>query len=307
MPFYKLSTEPSDSAQVKIEKAGHYILSFIESEDETAELLPIVFDTTKVFGRSTSLESARGLHASSVKEILENPQYGDAKTSSAFAAVSQVTIKPGQNITIASVYGKAEHIDVVPQIKEIVTAPGYIKSKSVGAKVLIDNLTASVETTTANPLFDGAVKQMFLDNSLRGGMPTILGDVDGTKTYDEDPGVKVFHAFSRIHGDLERDYNAFSIEPSFFSQGPGNYRDVAQNRRDDVVFTPRMGSFDIQQFLSFIQADGYEPLTVEAVVYLYDNEKKASKAARAVTNDPVSEDSKKQTIICEQFFCWIFL
>ena len=218
MPFYKLSTEPSDSAQVKIEQAGHYILAFIESADEKAELLPIVYDTNKVFGKSTSLESARGLHASSVKEILENPQYGDAKTSSAFAAVNQITLKPGQNITIAAVYGKADHIEIVPQIKDIVTAPGYIQSKSTGARKLIDDLTASVETTTANPLFDGAVKQMFLDNSLRGGMPTILGDVDGTKTYDEDPGIKVFHAFSRIHGDLERDYNAFSIEPTFFSQ-----------------------------------------------------------------------------------------
>jgi len=291
MPFYKLSTEPGDSASVKIEQAGHYILAFIESENEKAELLPIVFDTNKIFGKSTSLGSPRGLRSSSVQDILDGDQYGDAKTSSAFAAVSQAKLKPGENITIAAVYGKADHIEVVPQIKEIVTQPGYIQSKAIGAKTLINNLTASVETTTANPLFDGAVKQMFLDNSLRGGMPTILGNVEGTATYDEDPGVKVFHAFSRIHGDLERDYNAFNIAPSYFSQGPGNYRDVAQNRRDDVVFTPRMGSFDIQEFLSFIQADGYEPLTVEAVVYMYDNEKEAAKAAKKVTNDPKSFDT----------------
>jgi len=35
----------------------------------------------------------------------------------------------------------------------------------------------------------------------------------------------------------------------------------------DVFFTPRIGSFDVKQFLSFIQADGYEPLTVEAVTF----------------------------------------
>lgn len=218
MPFYKLSTEPSDEAKVKIELEGHYLLAFIESEEEEAELLPIVYDTNKVFGKTTSLVSPRGLQASSVQEILDNPQYGDAKTSSAFAAVSKLTLKPGENVTIASIYGKAHRIERVPEIAEIVTAPGYIQEKAEQARTLINNLTASVETTTANPLFDGAVKQMFLDNSLRGGMPTILGAVDGTKTYDEDPGVKVFHAFSRIHGDLERDYNAFKIEPSFFSQ-----------------------------------------------------------------------------------------
>ena len=45
------------------------------------------------------------------------------------------------------------------------------------------------------------------------------------------PGAKIYHAFSRIHGDLERDYNNFVIEPSYWSQGPGNSRDVNQNRR----------------------------------------------------------------------------
>ena len=125
----------------------------------------------------------------------------------------------------------------------------------------------------------------FLDNSLRGGIPTILGNVDDDTTYDEDPSVKVFHSFSRIHGDLERDYNAFKIDPTYFSQGPGNYRDVAQNRRNDVTFFPRMGSFDIQMFLSFIQADGYEPLTVEAVVYRFTDPNDAIEIAQELTAD----------------------
>ena len=68
--------------------------------------------------------------------------------------------------------------------------------------------------------------------SLRGGMPFILGDLDDDakySNYDEDERVKVFHVFSRIHGDLERDYNAFYIDDSYFSQGHGNFRDIAQN------------------------------------------------------------------------------
>ena len=55
-----------------------------------------------------------------------------------------------------------------------------------------------------------------------------------------------------------------------------------------------MGSFDVQQFLSFIQADGYEPLTVEAVVFLYNSEKEAAEAAKAVTDDPISEEGKAE-------------
>ena len=218
MPFYKMSTEPTDAAKVKIELSGHYCLSFIESKNETATLLPIVFDTDKVFGKSTSLQYPAGLQGSSVADILDNPQYGDAKTSSAFAAVRKIVVKPGTNITVASVYGKADHIEQVPQIADLVTQPGWVEAKFERARSLIDELTVGVETTTTNPLFDAAVKQMYLDNSLRGGMPTILGNVDSDATYDEDPTVKVFHAFSRIHGDLERDYNAFMIDPSYYSQ-----------------------------------------------------------------------------------------
>jgi hypothetical protein len=292
MPFYKLSTEPTDEAAVKIEEAGHYCLAFVESAVETAELLPVVFDTSKVFGMDTSLNSASSFFSSSssVEDILSNPQYGWARTSSAFPALSQVTLGPGENITIASVYGKAEHIELVPQIADIVTAPGYIASKLDRARKLINELTSGVETKTVNPLFDGTVKQMFLDNSLRGGIPTVLGNVDSDATYDEDTTVKIFHSFSRIHGDLERDYNAFMIDATYFSQGPGNYRDVAQNRRNDVTFFPRMGSFNIQMFLSFIQADGYEPLTVEAVVYRFDDPQAAIDAAQAVTADAKSAE-----------------
>ena len=289
-PFYKLSTETSDSAQIKIEEAGHYCLSFVESETEQPPLLPIVYDTSKVFGKDTTLEQPRGFMTSSVEEILANPQYGWAKTSSAFAAISDITLKPGENITIASFYGKAEHISEIERLGAYVTVPAFVSKKFARARSMINELAAGVFTQTVNPLFDGTVAQMYLDNGFRGGYPTILGNVDDTTTYDEDPSVKVFHSFSRIHGDLERDYNAFKIEPTFYSQGPGNYRDIAQNRRNDVTFYPRMGSFDIQMFLSYIQADGYEPLTVEAVVYRFPDPDKADEVAKKVTNDAKSAE-----------------
>lgn len=237
------------------------------------------------------MENPNGLHVSSVGEILDGPQYGYSTTSSSFAAVRSVTLKPGEEITIASVYGRADHIEEVPKIAKLITKAGFITSKFDRARVMISEVTSGVETNTTNPLFDSTVRQMFLDNSLRGGIPTVLGNVDSDRTYDEDPGVKIFHSFSRIHGDLERDYNPFSIEPTYYSQGPGNYRDVAQNRRNDVTFFPRMGGFDVKQFLSFIQADGYEPLTIEAQVYMYDDERKAERVAKQVTKDQNSANS----------------
>ena len=74
MPFFKMSTEPSDTAKVTIEEKGNFCLSFLESSDMDTELLPIVFDRDKVFGEITSLESPYGLQSSSVGEILDGPQ-----------------------------------------------------------------------------------------------------------------------------------------------------------------------------------------------------------------------------------------
>lgn len=54
-----------------------------------------------------------------------------------------------------------------------------------------------------------------------GGLPLLLG------SNSESP--KVYHTFSRIHGDIERDYNFFQIDTSYYSQGPGiwNHNDAS--------------------------------------------------------------------------------
>ena len=294
MPYYRMSTETGDTAKVTIELAGHYLLSFLDYSDSDGKLLPIIYDTETVFGRDTTLMEPDGFKIKSVSDMINSPQYGDARTSSGFAALEKITLQPGESISIASFYGKADHIEDVPAIAKHITKAGYVGEKYRLARSMIDDLTSSVETKTTNHLFDGAVKQMFLDNSLRGGMPFVLGDVDTDakySNYDEDDRVKVFHAFSRIHGDLERDYNAFFIDDTYFSQGHGNFRDVAQNRRDDVTFTPRIGSFDVQMFLSFIQADAYEPLTVEAVVYSIKDKNVAAQIAAESTSDAKSAET----------------
>jgi hypothetical protein len=68
--------------------------------------------------------------------------------------------------------------------------------------------------------------------------------------------------------------------------------DVAQNRRDDVTFLPRLGAYDVKVFLSYIQADGYEPLTVEAVAYMFDDKQVTQKLAKALTSDASSAESE---------------
>ena len=291
-----MSTEPGDDASVKIEKAGHYCIAFsggLDHGGDDGELLPIVYDGDRVFGTSTTLQDPNGVILNGISGIVEGRQYGDAKTSSAFAALRGVSLGPGESVTVTSFYGRAEDVSELPAIAARVRRAGYASGKLERARTLMDELTSSVETRTASGLFDGAIKQNYLDNSLRGGVPLILGELDDrarASNADEDDRLKVYHVYSRIHGDLERDYNDFSIQPTYFSQGPGNYRDVAQNRRNDVVFSPRIGSFVVRQFLSFIQADGYEPLTVEAMGFMIHDADQASRVAAMITAD---DDSAK--------------
>ena len=49
----------------------------------------------------------------------------------------------------------------------------------------------------------------------------MLGDVDDNvmmRNADEDNRLKVFHLFSRSHGDLERDYDDFQVSSTFFAE-----------------------------------------------------------------------------------------
>ena len=125
-----------------------------------------------------------------------------------------------------------------------ILTPRFVENTRVAGKVAINDIIYKVRTHTSNTLFDRYVGQDYLDNALRGGVPLQLTTFNPShsKTLGSDSsgGVtvsglrpntpKMFHTYSRIHGDIERDYNDFVIEPSYYSQGPGNFRDVCQNR-----------------------------------------------------------------------------
>ena len=209
MPFFKLSEIPDDGAAVVVEEAGNFCLSYIENREKS--LLPIVYDTNKVFGEDTSLLRPMGLYEKSVKDIVKEKQYGASRTSSAFAAVDDVTIYPGQHITITSFYGKADLITELPVFAKRIAQGGFAQYKLSRARALIQQITMVAETVTADHIFDKHVEQMVLDNSLMGGTPVLLGDVDvNGLNADDDERIKVYHLFSR-RGDLERDYDKVSI------------------------------------------------------------------------------------------------
>jgi len=266
-PFYHLVSVPADTADVTLIKEGHFAVAYVEEEsnvDESGqhELLPILCDQQLLFGTDTSLAVPRKFFSSqetpggvSLADIIASPQSVTSRTPSAFAAAT-LKLKPGESKTIAIIIGHAASLEtltktIVPKLRK----KGYTTAMRAAARQVGIDLTSRVAMSSGVPSMDKYVQQNYLDNVLRGGMPIEMG-------VQPDTNPKIYHTFSRIHGDLERDYNNFQLEQSVFSQGPGNFRDVNQNRRCDVLQMPSVYDYNVRQFLSYVQADGYNQLTV---------------------------------------------
>jgi hypothetical protein len=169
MPFYRLSMQPSDSADVTFQEAGHWCLSLLQGmDDDEPILLPIVHDPSKVFGDDTTLTHPINLHFVAIRDIIQQQQFGLAKTASAFATVADITLGPGESLTLSTFYGKADHCHEVPVVARRLLEPGLAEFKYRRVREIPRQITTSIETKTSNRLFDEHVQQMFLDNCLRG-------------------------------------------------------------------------------------------------------------------------------------------
>ncbi|CAE6959065.1 unnamed protein product [Symbiodinium sp. CCMP2592] len=288
-PFFHISSDPADIAQVKEVENGHFVVAFVDGE---YKLLPFVVDPVVVFEHDTSFRCPHGFTPSTSPEALASgEQCKCARTPCALAAASE-WLAPGQKVTINSIYGHASNItQAVEKFIPKVCTPGFVCKKMEEARSIPGTLTKKVATETASPIFNQYINFNFWDNLLRGGLPHILGDLgNGARDHP-----KVYHCFSRIHGDMERDYNNFQLDLTYFSQGPGNYRDVNQNRRVDVFFEPRVRDFNVRQFLSFIQADGYNPLSVATPLFKMPGDSNLNHFLARVTSSagPAVDELKK--------------
>jgi hypothetical protein len=184
---------------------------------------------------------------------------------------AEALLAPGEALTLYALAGHAGNVEQIRREAGRLARPAYVEQKREEARQLVDQLTDVVATRTGSPQFDAYTRQTFLDNVLRGGWPLLLGDKGAPAVY---------HVYSRKHGDLERDYNYFTLAAEPYSQGNANYRDVNQNRRNDVLLHPDVGTFNVLSFLGLIQADGYNPLVVEGSRFLLPAERRAALLAR---------------------------
>ena len=247
--IYKLSSSTGDTTKVEKIDNAYFYLAF----DENNNILNTIVDKDTVFGYDTSLLNPKGFENKSLDDLFKDqPKVSYNKVPCAFSGKGY---KLNDTIEIYSYLGYMNSIQDIDKNLERIVNKSYFESKKIESNKLIDEISKHVDTVTNYPLFDEYIKQCYIDNVLRGGYPIKVGDD------------KVYYIYSRKHGDLERDYNFFSIEPNFYSQGNGNFRDVNQNRRMDTYIHPFVEKENIKLFNNLIQLDGYNPLVIKGKTF----------------------------------------
>ena len=267
--IYKVSASMDDTAEVIANVGAVFAVGF----DDSGKRIPMIVDPGRIFGYDKSY----GKPVEFIKGEIKGKDNHSNVFPSAFFNIS-LSLKKDEEWTINQVYGNTEDVQLFIDFIHGIRDRKYFDNKEMRAKALMDEITSPCLSQTGNENFDAYAKNCYMDNGLRGGFPVRLGHN------------KVFYLYSRKHGDLERDYNFFSVLPEYYSQGNGNFRDVAQNRRVDTFFSPFVGKENIRTFMSLIQPDGYNPLLIEKQVFSIDIE-----SASVILSD-VSED-KKETIL----------
>lgn len=250
IPFFRVRASTVDSAQVTEIRGGNYGLAV----DENGSRLPVVVDPKLIFAYDSSFDHPILLEETSLKAICDSGQVTQNLVPCCFFA-REAEIAAGEELVLYEIYGQAKSREILEQFQKRIDGRQFFERKLKEAADLADEITAPIAVRTGNAVFDQYCRQTFLDNVLRGGYPVML------------PGNKLFYLYSRKHGDIERDYNYFSMLPEFFSQGNGNFRDVNQNRRSDVQFAPFVGDRNIKTFYNCIQINGYNPLGIEKITY----------------------------------------
>ncbi len=250
LPYYRVRVSTADTAEVKQIAAGNYFVSV----DRQGNRLPVIADPELVFSYDTAMSKPVGFCACPLDELLLKEQICQNQVPCAFSGM-HVSLDGGEHTTLYTVIGQAGTKEIFHTFAGCGLNGQFFDKKYAEGNACIDELADRIQTKTADPVFDAYCKQTYIDNVLRGGYPVPVGDH------------QVFYVYSRKHGDIERDYNYFSMLPEYFSQGNGNFRDVNQNRRCDLFFSPFVKEHNIKIFYNLQQLDGYNPLLVKQVTY----------------------------------------
>ncbi|MFC1567133.1 hypothetical protein ACFL4A_04780, partial [bacterium] len=257
-PVYKLPVEPLDRPEVIPVKQANFYTGFYVKNNK--QINPeYIIDPDTLFGEVRDF-SYPSIFVNSKNYKIDHSMTGKNKTPSAMGNF-KISIKPGETFKYFSLVGNVHKVSDVDKYVKKMSNKKYFEAKKDENKIVINKIGSDVLTKSSSDKFDNYTKQNFIDNLLRGGYPLTIGKNNN------------YYAFSRIHGDMEREYNDFVVLPEYFSQGNGNYRDVNQNRRSDVFFNPNLKDEVIVTFMNLLQVDGFNPLKVMGVKFNVINRK----------------------------------
>ncbi len=278
--FYRVRASMEDSAKVSGIEGGNFVFAV----EGSGERLPVIYDPVSVFAYDTAFSKPVAFCENDLGSLFGKKQNTSNEVPCAFFG-KKLSLNAGESDVIYEVYGQVEKLSILEAFLGRDRKAAYFEEKLNRARSLCNELTEGINCHTASKEFDAYSRYTYMDNVLRGGYPIRLGDN------------KIFYVYSRKHGDLERDYNYFSMLPEFYSQGNGNFRDVNQNRRNDAFFSPFVKAQNIHTFYDLIQPDGYNPLGVEMQSYRID-----SKDAAALLKGLGEEEKKAILKVVEKPF-----
>ena len=252
IPFYRIKALPYDTPETVRIEGGNFFAHF-GFPDEKPEIYKTVIEPSAIFGYETDFSYPVNF-TDGFTVPASQPDMGF--TPCAFG-YHRAAVGPGEtDVTYTLVGHIGEYGGLERYVGKTLTRD-YLEGKIEENRLLIEKLKEPAFTVSSSKAFDLYCGQTFLDNVLRGGYPVRLGG-----------GRHCFYVFSRKHGDLEREYNFFQVDSTYYSQGNSNFRDVDQNRRNDVFFFPFTGDANIKTFFDLIQLDGFNPLVLKGSRFL---------------------------------------
>jgi hypothetical protein len=257
-PFYQLKVEVADTPQVTPIAQGNFYFAF---DSGSRKLLDMIVEAACVFGHASDFLVPESFLRQKNFSVPLHQETAN-RTPSAMSAC-RFTLARGKKHGFTAMAGFAHDLAELKKVVKKSRGPNFIESKAGLNRQIIDEIKDYGFTHSASNEFNRYCGQTFLDNILRGGLPISLQTAEGPVT---------LNVYSRKHGDLERDYNFFTLAPTFLSQGNGSYRDVNQNRRNDVWFNRDVKDSSLINFLNLIQADGYNPSIVKGAIFIIKDE-----------------------------------
>jgi hypothetical protein len=255
IPFYQLKYLADDVPELLPVQHGHFFFGYRASGNEV-ERLRTIYDPAAIFGSGTDYEPLKF----KMGDFTYPKQQSQGNNLASAFSFLESEIAGHDGISIYGLYGRVSSGKTLEQLTGQIGADYFERHREQNRK-LVQEVKDYSFTSSGLEKFDQYLGQSFLDNVLRGGLPVTLN------LHQESP--KVFWLYSRKHGDLERDYNDFQLSPTFYSQGNGNFRDINQNRRNDVWFNTDVRDTALRYFWNLIQLDGYNPLVVKGIAYYY--------------------------------------